>query len=66
MAEKKAEQAKEPKFPVATLAENAKGLSPQFGVKPEVIEAVLSSCEGELTKTELQKRIDAFLKKEAK
>jgi hypothetical protein len=65
MAEKQ-EQAKEPAFSVQTLIENAKGLSGEFGAKPELIVAVLSSCTGEITKAEAKKRIETFLKCEVK
>ncbi len=38
-----------------------------FGVKPEVLDGVLYNVkEIQLTKTEVQKRIDAFLKKGVK
>lgn len=65
MAEKQ-ERMKEPAFPVPVLIENAKGLSDEFGTKPEIIMAVLSSCTGEITKSEAKKRIDSFLRKEVK
>ncbi|OLN21852.1 hypothetical protein BTO30_12595 [Domibacillus antri] len=59
----KAEE-KEPAFPLYQLREHTYEL---FGVKPEVFDGVFAKAEeAEVTKTEAERRIKAFLKKEVK
>ncbi|OES45811.1 hypothetical protein [Domibacillus iocasae] len=62
----KAEEIKkeEAKFLLYELREHAREL---FGVKPEVFDGVFSKAEEtEITKTEAERRIKAFFKKEVK
>lgn len=57
----KSESVQEPKFYLHELREHSQKL---FGVKPEVIDGVfLCAKEIQFSKTEVKKRVDAFLNK---
>lgn len=59
-----ASKASEAEFYIHQLREHSRE---QFGVKPEVIDGVLFDYKKEkITKSELQKRIDGFMKREVK
>ncbi len=58
---KKTEKKSESKFYLHELREHSQG---EFGVKPEVLDGVfLNAKEIQFTKSEVKKRIEAFLKK---
>lgn len=63
-AKEKRETPEESKFYLHELREHSQDL---FGVKPEVLDGVFFNAkEIQFTKTEVQKRIEAFLKKPIK
>jgi hypothetical protein len=62
--ETKKETGKETVFPLYQLREHSREL---FNVKPEVFDGTFATAtETEITKTEAERRIKAFLKKEVK
>ena len=51
------------KFPISQLRAHCQEL---FGVSPVVFDGAFFGAQGEMTKDEAKKRIDAWLKKEVK